>query len=72
MATESPKDHERYRIAFRIHTMIQLMEKRSYTMIELAAELGVTRKTALRMKSALESMGIPFYNESHGKWKILK
>jgi predicted DNA-binding transcriptional regulator YafY len=71
-ALEISTTNRRYKIAFRIYRMIALMEKRSYTMIEIAAELGVTPKTARRMMHALETMGVPFFDETPARWRILK
>lgn len=69
---KTSNEHRRYQIAFRIYRMIAMMEKRSYTMNEIASEFGVTSKTARRMMNGLETMGVPFFNESHGRWRILK
>jgi len=65
-------EHRRYSIAYRIYRMIALMEKRSYTMNEIAPELGITSKTARRMMQTLERMGVPFFEETHARWRILK
>lgn len=71
-ALEISTEHRRYKIAYRIYRMIALMEKRSYTMNEIASELGVTPKTARRMMHALETMGVPFFDETPARWRILK
>jgi predicted DNA-binding transcriptional regulator YafY len=71
-ALGTSNEHKRYQIAFRIYRMIAMMEKRSYTMNEIAKEFGVTSKTARRMMNGLKTMGVPFFNESHGRWRILK
>jgi predicted DNA-binding transcriptional regulator YafY len=71
-ALETSNEHRRYQIAFRIYQMIALMEKHSYTINEIAAELGVTSKTARRMMHGLETMGVPFFEETPARWMILK
>lgn len=71
-AIRESNEHKRYQIAYRIYRLMVSMEQRAYTFSEIGILLGVSRKTAGRMIHGLETMGVPLFEESPGRWRILK